>query len=91
MPDLTPELTRAVLAASLALHLLHHRVAKRHISLVEVVSASLLLVPVTGPAPAWLLMSAHVAFTAMQAIGSLYITRLSQDWPRSPPSKLQEH
>ena len=90
MLDLTPDLTRTVLTAALALHLLHHRLAKRHISFAEVLSAALLLVPTAGPFPAWLLMGSHTAFTLIQAIGSLRIDRLSPDWPRSSRFPFQE-
>lgn len=81
---LRPEATYALLLAAQALHLLHHRLAKRHISFVEVVAAAVLLVPPTAPVPPALLMSAHLALVAVQAAGSLWIRRLSPDW--SPPT-----
>lgn len=80
MLELTPDLTRGILTAALALHLLHHRLAKRHISFVEVASATLLLLPAGGPVPGWLLMGAHLGFTAIQGVGSWRIDRLSPDW-----------
>lgn len=91
MPELMPDLTRIMLTVALALHLLHHRPAKRHISFVEVVSAMLLLAPTAGPHPAWLLMAAHLAATAILAVGSLRIDRLSPDWPRTRHSPFEEH
>ena len=78
---LTPEFSYGALLIVQALHLLHHRLAKRHISFAEVVSASALCIP---PNPMWmpptLLMSAHEALIAIQIIGSLWITKLSPSW-----------
>ena len=79
---LTPQVTYVALLAVQALHLLHHRLAKRHISFAEVVSAVVLCVPPWSPVPAWLLMGAHLALIAVQLIGSLWIKKLSPDWPR---------
>lgn len=42
---LTPQTTYIVLLIVQALHLLHHRVAKRHISFAEVISGAVLCVP----------------------------------------------
>ncbi len=89
---LTPETTFFALLAVQALHLLHHRLTKRHISFAEVVSAIVLCVP---PSSAWIpaavLMSAHGLLIAVQVIGSLWIQKLSPDWqpdrlarPQSP-------
>jgi hypothetical protein len=76
MGALTPELTRAALLAIQALHLLHHRLAKRHISYAEVMGAALLCVPPTWP-PAWLIMAAHLGISGVQIVGSVWIKRLS--------------
>jgi hypothetical protein len=76
----TPEITYVILLVVQALHLLHHRAAKRHISYAEVASAALLCVPPTAPLPGWLLMSAHLTAAAVQIVGSLWIRRLSPDW-----------
>lgn len=77
---LTPEITYTALLIVQALHLLHHRIAKRHISFAEVISASVLCVPLSGPVPATLLMTAHLLLIAVQLIGSVWIQRLSPDW-----------
>jgi len=78
---LTPEWTYAALLVVQALHLLHHRVTKRHISFAEVVSAAVLCVPPsTTLLPAMLLMGAHLLLIAIQIIGSLFIQKLSPDW-----------
>ncbi len=78
---LTPEITYAALLVVQALHLLHHRLAKRHISFAEVISAGVLCIPpASGLVPATLLMVAHGALIVVQMIGSLFIQRLSPDW-----------
>jgi hypothetical protein len=77
---LTAQNTYLALLIVQALHLLHHRLAKRHISFAEVVSAIVLCVPPWAPLPAWLLMGAHLTLIAVQIIGSLWIKRLSPDW-----------
>lgn len=79
---LTPQTTYTALLAVQALHLLHHRLAKRHISFAEVVSALVLCIPPWVPLPAWLLMGAHLILIAVQVVGSLWIGRLSPNWPR---------
>jgi len=79
---LTPQNTYALLLLVQMLHLLHHRLAKRHISFAEVLSAAVLCVPLTAPMPGWLLMSAHLGLCVVQLIGSLFIRRLSPDWKR---------
>jgi hypothetical protein len=78
---LTPQTTYVALLVAQALHLLHHRLTKRHISLAEVVSAVVLCVPPWAPAPGWLLMGAHLALIAVQVAGSLWIRKLSPEWP----------
>jgi hypothetical protein len=75
-------LTYGVLLIVQALHLLHHRLAKRHISFVEVVSAGVLCVPpMLVPAiPAWAFMSVHGALIVTQVVGSIWIRKLSPSW-----------
>jgi hypothetical protein len=72
----TPQVTYIALLVVQALHLLHHRLTKRHISFAEVVSAVVLCVPPWSPLPAWLLMAVHFALIAVQIVGSLWIKRL---------------
>ncbi len=79
MIEFSPQTTFAVLLAVQALHLLHHRVAKRHISYTEVIGAALLCVPLAA-APAWAIMTAHLGMCAVQIAGSLWIKRLSPSW-----------
>lgn len=55
---LTPQNTYALLLLIEVLHLLHHWLAKRHISFTEVTSAAVLCVPPTAPLPGWPLMKA---------------------------------
>ena len=81
---LRPEATYALLLAAQALHLLHHRLAKRHISFAEAAAAAVLLVPPSAPVPPALLMAAHLALVGVQAVGSLRLRRLSPDWTGSP-------
>jgi hypothetical protein len=76
---MTPALTYQALLVVQALHLLHHRLAKRHISFAEVASAGLLCVP-PGSLPPAVLMVAHAAAILVQLIGSLAIRRLSPEW-----------
>ena len=80
---LTPQTTYLALLIVQALHLLHHRLAKRHISFAEVISAGVLCIPPWSPLPAWLLMGAHLSLIAVQMIGSLWIKRLSPNWTKS--------
>lgn len=77
---LTPTLTFTVLLIVQALHLLHHRLAKRHISYAEVASAIVLCIPSTNLFPDWLMMTAHLLLASVQIIGSLWINKLSPDW-----------
>lgn len=79
---LTPQTTYIALLVVQALHLLHHRLTKRHISFAEVVSAIVLCVPPWSPVPAWLLISAHLVLIAVQVIGSVWIKKLSPNWSR---------
>ena len=76
-----PQLTYFALLVVQAAHLLHHRLAKRHISFAEVVSAIVLcLPPATVHLPALLVAVVHVALIAVQLVGSIWIKRLSPDW-----------
>ncbi|HEY0174712.1 MAG TPA: hypothetical protein VGB98_27090 [Pyrinomonadaceae bacterium] len=80
---LTPTTTYVVLLVAQALHLLHHRVARRHISFAEVVSAVVLCVPPFAvPLPAWVFMATHLSLVAIQIVGSLWIKKLSPDWSK---------
>ncbi|MGQ0696919.1 MAG: hypothetical protein ACT4PZ_01630 [Panacagrimonas sp.] len=78
--NLTPEFTWTLLLFVQALHLLHHRLARRHISFAEVVSAAVLCVPTDLGIPAPIMMGAHLLLVAVQIVGSLWIRRLSPDW-----------
>jgi hypothetical protein len=53
---LTPHETYQALLIVQMLHLAHHRLAKRHISFVEVVTGAVLCVPPTIASPSALLM-----------------------------------
>lgn len=77
---LTPELTWAALLLMQTLHLLHHRLAKRHISFAEVMVSAVLCIPPTIAWPPMLLMGGHLLLIAVQAVGSLFISKLSPDW-----------
>jgi hypothetical protein len=77
----TPQQTYIALLIVQALHLLHHRLARRHISFAEVVSAVVLCIPPWAPTPGWLLVGAHLTLIAVQVVGSLWIRKLSPDWP----------
>lgn len=79
---LTPQSTYVALLVVQALHLLHHRLAKRHISFAEVISAIVLCVPPWSPLPAWLLMGTHILLISVQIVGSLWIKKLSPNWSR---------
>ena len=78
---LTPEWTYSALLVVQALHVLHHRLAKRHISFVEVISAVVLCVP---PSATWLfaivLIGLHLVLIVVQVVGSLWIRQLSPEW-----------
>lgn len=80
---LNPNYTYLALLVVQLLHLFHHRVAKRHISFAEVVSAAVLCVPPFLVAlPGWIFIIAHLSLILIQFIGSLWIKRLSPDWTR---------
>ena len=76
-----PAYTYIALLIVQAGHLLHHRLAKRHISFAEVVSAVVLCFPpFVVQLPAVLFVTAHLTLIAVQIVGSLWIRRLSPDW-----------
>lgn len=77
---LSPQTTYTALLVVQAFHLLHHRLAKRHISFAEVISAGVLCAPPSSSLPAWLLMGAHLSLIAVQVVGSLWIKKLSPEW-----------
>jgi hypothetical protein len=78
-----PTYTYVALLIVQAAHLLHHRLAKRHISFAEVVSAIVLCFPpflVALPDVAF--VAAHLTLIAIQIVGSIWIRKLSPAWPR---------
>ena len=77
---LNPQTTYIALLIVQALHLLHHRLAKRHISFAEVISAVVLCVPPWTPIPSILLMGVHLSLIGVQLVGSLWIKKLSPEW-----------
>jgi uncharacterized membrane protein len=79
---MTPTVTYVALLVVQALHLLHHRLAKRHISLVEALSAGVLCAPpmLLPGIPGWLFMSVHGALIVTQIAGSIWIRKLSPSW-----------
>ena len=80
---LTPRNTYIALLVVQALHLLHHRLTKRHISFAEVVSATVLCVPWWSPVPPLLIMGTHITLIVVQLVGSIWIKKLSPDWAKS--------
>lgn len=79
---LNPQNTYIALLVVQALHLFHHRLAKRHISFAEVISAIVLCIPPWAALPGFLLMGVHLTLIAVQLVGSLWIKKLSPDWSR---------
>jgi hypothetical protein len=80
---ITPVTSFTVLLVVQALHLLHHRFARRHISFVEGLAAGVLCVPLTLPIPGWCYVVTHLGFAAVQVIGSTSIKRFSPNWDAS--------
>jgi hypothetical protein len=78
--SITPQTTYILLLVVQTAHLLHHRLAKRHISFAEVASSAVLCVPLTLGFPAWLYCATHLAMISVQIIGSIWIRRLSPSW-----------
>ena len=79
---LTPQHTYIALLIVQAFHLLHHRLAKRHISFAEVISAVVLCVPPWLPLPPVVFMATHGTLILVQLVGSLWIRKLSPEWKR---------
>jgi hypothetical protein len=80
---LTPIATYIALLIVQALHLFHHRLARRHISFAEVISAIVLCVPpFLVSLPAWVFMTTHMTLIVVQIIGSAWIKKLSPDWSK---------
>lgn len=78
---LTPAHTYVALLVVQACHLLHHRLAKRHISFAEFVSAVVLCFPpFTVALPDLLFVSVHLVLIAVQVVGSIWIRKLSPAW-----------
>jgi len=78
---LNPTFTYMALLVTQALHLLHHRLARRHISFAEVVNAVVLcLPPFLVSLPSALFVTVHLVLIAVQIVGSLWIRKLSPDW-----------
>jgi hypothetical protein len=78
---LTPAHTYVALLVVQAGHLLHHRLAKRHISFTEVLSAVVLCFPPFLVAlPNMLFVSMHLFLIAVQIVGSIWIRKLSPAW-----------
>lgn len=78
---LNPAFTYLALLIVQAVHLLHHRLAKRHISFAEFVSAVVLCFPPFLIAlPAILFVTVHLLLITVQIVGSLWIRKLSPDW-----------
>lgn len=82
MEYFNPHSTYQALLIVQALHLIHHRLAKRHISFAEAISGVLLCVPPSIAAGSYVLLlsGAHVLMIVVQVIGSIWIRRLSPDW-----------
>jgi len=78
--EVTPQTTYILLLVVQALHLLHHRLAKRHISFAEVISAVVLCVPPWIALPPALFISVHLTLILVQLVGSLWIKKLSPQW-----------
>ena len=74
---LTPEVTYTALLIVQALHLLHHRLARRHISFVEVTAGAVLCIPPGIGVPAVFLMTMHLLVAGIQIVGSIWIDELS--------------
>ena len=76
-----PTYTYVALLVVQACHLLHHRLAKRHISYAEFVSAVVLCFPpFLISLPSALFVTTHLVLIAVQVIGSIWIRKLSPEW-----------
>ena len=78
---LTPAHTYVALLVVQACHLLHHRLAKRHISFAELVSAAVLCFPpFLFLWPNTLFVVVYLSLIAVQVVGSIWIRKLSPAW-----------
>jgi hypothetical protein len=78
---LTPAHTYVALLVVQVFHLLHHRLAKRHISFAEIVSGAVLCFPpFLVDLPAALFVTIHLSLIAVQVVGSIWIRKLSPEW-----------
>ena len=77
---LTPKHSFVTLLLVQTVHLLHHRLARRHISFAEVISSATLCVPLSLAIPGWTYSSVHIAMIVVQVVGSVWIGRLSPAW-----------
>ena len=78
---MTPVHTYVALLIVQALHLLHHRLVKRHVSFTEFIGALVLCFPpFLVHLPAAVFMTAHLSLIAVQVVGSLFIRKFSPDW-----------
>jgi hypothetical protein len=78
---MNPHNSYIILLVVQALHLIHHRLSKRHISFVECAAALVLIYqPSWEMVPSMLVVTAHYALVIIQVIGSLFIRRLSPNW-----------
>jgi hypothetical protein len=81
---LNPAHTYIALLVVQAGHLLHHRLAKRHISYAEFVSAvALCFPPFVVQLPAALFVTVHLVLITVQIVGSLWIRKLSPAWTQA--------
>lgn len=80
---IAPTATYLLLLVVQMLHLFHHRVAKRHISFAEVISAAVLCVPpFLVSLPGAVFIVGHVGLVVVQIVGSVWIKKLSPSWSR---------
>lgn len=81
MEIFSPQNTYIALLVVQALHLIHHRLVKRHISFVECITGLVLIYqPAFGWAPGVLVSAVHFVLIGIQIVGSIWIKRLSPDW-----------
>lgn len=81
MEIFSPQNTYIALLTVQAMHLFHHRLAKRHISFVECITALVLIYqPNLGWAPDELVSGVHCILIGIQIVGSIWIKRLSPSW-----------
>ena len=80
MEWLNPVWTYQILLFVQATHLLHHRLAKRHISFVVVITAGVLCVPPGLLGLPLVLAIVHLTLVLIQVAGSVWINKLSPNW-----------